>query len=124
MSYRDLDAYQLAFELAVRIDRVSKRLPKHEMYEVGSQLRRAAKSIPANIAEGYGRRRYKQDYIWFVTIALASCDETRVHLDMLQQTSSLDSETHGQLSEQYDVLGRKLTRFLQGIIEHHGEPYC
>jgi four helix bundle protein len=57
-SYRDLEIYQLSFQLAVEIDRLSKKLPKHEMYEVGSQIRRSAKSIPANIAEGFGRRRY------------------------------------------------------------------
>jgi four helix bundle protein len=113
----------LAFELAVEVDRMSKQLPKHEMYEVGSQIRRSAKSIPANIAEGYGRRRYKQDYIRFITIALASCDETRVHLGMLERTSSLDTVIRRQLSDQYDILGRKLNRFLQGIVRQHSEPY-
>jgi len=122
-SYRDLEIYQVSFELAVEVDRLSKYLPKHELYEVGSQLRRSAKSIPANIAEGFGRRRYKQDYIRFVVYALASCDETRVHLDMLHATSSLSDFEHERLSEQYDVLGKRLNRFLQGIISHHNEPY-
>lgn len=60
-SYRDLQVYQLSFRLAVEVDCASKRLPPHEMYEEGRQLRRSAKSIPANIAEGFGRRRYKQE---------------------------------------------------------------
>ena len=93
------------------------------MYEVGSQIRRSAKSIPANIAEGFGRRRYKQDYIRFLVYALASCDETRVHLDMLYQMTSLAEETHRRLSNRYDTLGKKLNRFLQSVIKNHREPY-
>ncbi len=122
-SYRDLEIFELGFELAVEADRVSKMLPKHELYEEGSQLRRAAKSIPANIAEGFGRRRYKQEYIRFIVFALASCDETRVHLDLLYHTGSLAEDTYQHLTEQYDILGKKINRFLQGIIEHHQEPY-
>ncbi|MGC9348879.1 MAG: four helix bundle protein [Anaerolineae bacterium] len=122
-SYRDLEVYQLAFDLAVEIDGISKALPKHELYEVGSQIRRSAKSIPANIAEGFGRRRYKQDYVRFLVCALASCDETRVHLDMLNATGSLTENDYKPLSQRYDLLGRKLNRFLQSVIEHHKEPY-
>jgi len=122
-SYRDLEIYQLSFRLAVEIDHLSKKLPKHEIYEVGSQIRRSAKSIPANIAEGFGRRRYKKDYIRFLVYALASCDETRVHLDMLCQTTSLDQEVYTHLSGQYDILGKKLNRFLQSVIKNHREPY-
>lgn len=122
-SYHDLDVYQLAFQLAVDVDRVSKQLPRHEMYEVGSQIRRSAKSIPANIAEGFGRRRYKQDYLRFIFIALASCGETQLHLNMLQRTGSLAEETYKDLNARYDHLGRMLNRFLQGVIEHHRESY-
>ena len=122
-SYRDLEVYQLSFELAVEVDRVSKVLPKHELYEVGSQIRRSAKSIPANIAEGFGRRRYEQEYIKFLVYALASCDETRVHLDILFQTGSLQEATYQPLVSRYDLLGRKLNNFLQSVIKNHQEPY-
>lgn len=122
-SFRDLEVYQLAFELAVDIDVMSKRLPKHEMYEVGSQIRRAAKSISPNLAEGFGRRRYKQDYVRFIVIALASCGETQSHLDMLCRTGSLEEGPFSDLQQRYDVLGRKLNRFLQGVIRHHRESY-
>jgi len=122
-SYRDLEVYQQSFNLAVQVDSASKQLPRHEMYEVGSQIRRAAKSIPANLAEGFGRRRYKQDYIRFVVYALASCDETMVHLDMLYHTQSLAEDAYKPLHEAYDILSKRINRFLQGIIKHHQEPY-
>jgi len=122
-SYHDLEVYRLSFELAVETDMASKTLPKHEMYEVGSQIRRSAKSIPANIAEGFGRRRYKNEYIRFLVYALASCDETRVHLDMLYRTNSLTNDLYQRLTEQYDTLGRKLNNFLQVVIQNHQEPY-
>ncbi|MCJ7548984.1 MAG: four helix bundle protein [Anaerolineae bacterium] len=122
-NYRDLAVYQLSFGLAVEIDRLSESLPRHELYEAGSQIRRSAKSIPANLADGYGRRRYKQDYIRFIVYALASCDETQVHLDMLKSTLSLDNENYRRMHQQYDTLGKKLNRFLQGVIQHHREPY-
>ncbi len=122
-SYHDLEVYQLAFDLAIEVHQVSLKLPKYELYEEGSQLRRAAKSIPANIAEGFGRRRYKNEYIRFVVYALASCDETRVHLDILNHTGSLPKAPYDHLTAKYTILGKKLNRFLQTIIESHEEPY-
>jgi four helix bundle protein len=122
-SYKDLEVYQTSFEGAVKIHEMTLRLPKYELYEIGSQIRRSAKSIPANIAEGFGRRRYKNEYIHFLTIALASCDETRVHLDMLHATGNLDAGAHQSFSAMYDTLGKKLNRFLQQVIAQHVEPY-
>jgi len=107
-SYRDWPMYQLAFKLAVEIHRMSLQLPKYEMYEEGSQIRRSSKSIPANVAEGYGRRRYKNDYIKFLVYALASCDETRVHLDLLHKTNELPQKQYDYYTEQYIILGKQL----------------
>ena len=122
-SYRDLEVYRLSFRLAVEVDGMTKRLPRHEMYEEGCQIRRSAKSIPANIAEGYGRRRYKADFIRFIIYALSSCDETRVHLDILHQTGSLNRQDYDHFTTEYDKLGRKLNNFLQAVIARHKEPY-
>ena len=122
-SYRDWPMYQLAFKLAVEIHRMSLQLPKYEMYEEGSQIRRSSKSIPANVAVGYGRRRYKNDYIKFLVYALASCDETRVHLDLLHKTNELPQKQYDYYTEQYIILGKQLNKFLQSIIKSHQEPY-
>jgi four helix bundle protein len=121
VSYKNLEIWQLARELTVEIHRMTlDRLPRLEAYEEGSQIRRAIKSVRANIVEGYGRRRYKQDFIRFLTYALASCDETTDHLETLFETGSLkDDELFASLSEKLDKLGRKLNLFLRGVESQH-----
>lgn len=62
-SYKDLDIYRESLELFFQTHSFSLKMPKYELYELGSQLRRAADSINTNIVEGYGRRKYKNDYV-------------------------------------------------------------
>ena len=121
--YEKLEIFRLSKELAITVHQMTLVLPKFEMYEEGSQIRRSAKSIPTNIAEGFGRRRYTNEYTHYLVIALASCDETQVHLDMLHATGNLDAAMHQSLSDRYDVLGKKLNRFLQSVIAQHVELY-
>lgn len=80
-SYKDLEIYRESFELAMEMHELSLTFPKFEMFEEGSQLRKSSKGIPACIAEGWGRRYYKNEFMKFLIYALASCDETKVHLD-------------------------------------------
>jgi four helix bundle protein len=117
--YRDLEIYQLAHRLAVEVHHVSLRLPKFEMYEQGSQVRRAAEAVPANIVEGYGRRGYKADFIRFLTIAHASCNETIEHLEILIETHSLPPDTGSPLLEEYNIPGRKINRFIRAVSNQH-----
>jgi four helix bundle protein len=121
MSYRDLEIWKLAKDPAVAIHRMTiVELPKFEMYEEGSQIRRSVKSIRSNIVEGYGRRRYKQEFIRFLVFAHASCDETIDHLEGLFETKSLTNEaTFRDLQEQLDLLGRKLNVFIEGVEREH-----
>ena len=121
MNYRSLQIWQLARELVVDIHRMTlQKLPKFEMYEEGTQIRRSMKSIKSNIVEGYGRRRYKQDYIKFLTYGHASCDETIDHLETLYETGSLIDETLYQgLHDRLNILGAKLNRFIQGVERDH-----
>jgi four helix bundle protein len=121
MSYRDLEIWKLAREAAVGVHRMTlHELPKFEMYEEASQIRRSVKSIRSNIVEGYGRRRYKQEFIRFLVFAHASCDETIDHLEGLFETGSLTNETtFRDLQPQLDLLGRKLNVFIEAVEREH-----
>jgi four helix bundle protein len=122
MSYRNLEVWQLARRLTAEIHRMTlTNLPKFEMYEEGSQIRRSMKSVRSNLVEGYGRRRYRLDYIRFLTYAQASCDEITDHLNILHETGSLrDDEVFESIAEHLDELGRKLNRFIQSVERDHG----
>jgi four helix bundle protein len=121
MSYRNLDIWQLARTLSIDIHRMTiTDLPKFEMFEEASQIRRSVKSVRSNIVEGYGRRRYKQEFIRFLTFALASNDETTDHLEMLFETKSLKNEgLFADLHQRLDTLGRKLNNFRQSVEARH-----
>src|SRR5689334_2113491 len=113
MNYRNLEVWQIAREVAVAIhDMTLTKLPKFELFEEGAQIRRSSKSVKSNIVEGYGRRRYKQEFIRYIDYALASCDETTDHLDTLVATKSLkDPVIADQMNAKLDELGRKLNLF-------------
>jgi len=119
-SYRDLDIYNKAHKLAVEIHEMSLKLPKFELYEEGSQIRKSSKSVENNIVEGFGRRRYEQEFIKYLTYSLASCDETRNHLNTLYETKSLrDANKYEYFCEEYDHLGKMMTNFIKSVESGH-----
>ena len=117
--YKALDVYQLAHKLGVNLHKFSLELPQYELYETGSQLRRASKSISANIVEGYGRRRYKAEFIRFLIFALASCDETAEWLAYVRDIHKEQADAASPLLEEMEGLGRKLNRFIQAVSDTH-----
>ena len=121
MSYRNLQIWQLARELTIDIHRMTlEKLPKSEAYEEAPQIRRSMKSVRSNIVEGYGKRRYKQDFIRFIVYAEASCDETTDHLEMLFETQSLtDNDTYQTLHSKLRTLGKQIHAFLQAVEAGH-----
>ena len=121
MSYRNLEIWQLARETIVEIHRMTlAKLPKFEMFEEGSQIRRSSKSVKSNIVEGYGRRRYKQEFIRFLTYGHGSCDETVDHLETLYETGSLkDQAPYDQLHDKLLLLGRKISSFIDSVERGH-----
>lgn len=121
MSYKNLEIWQLARELVIDIHKMTlNKLPKLEMFEEGSQIRLSVKSVKSTIVEGYGRRRYKQEFIRFLTYAIASNDETIDHLETLFETESLkDKELYRTLHDRLELLGRKLNMFIQSVNRDH-----
>jgi len=83
-SYKELEVYQKAFTLFIETHKFSMLLPKYELYELGSQLRRSSDSVISNIVEGYGRKQYKADFIKFLIYSHASNLETMNHLEKIQ----------------------------------------
>lgn len=121
--YRGLEIYQRSHRLAVEIHRMTLALPKFEMYEEGSQVRRSAKSVAAQIVEGYCLRKNKNEFIQYLNRAYASAHETVEHLDILAQTGSITSEMdYKELRSEYDTLCKMIFRFMQGVIEGHEKP--
>ena len=121
MSYRTLEIWQMARTLVISIHEMTlTKLPKFEMFEEASQIRRSMKSVKSTIVEGYGRRRYKQEFVRYLTYALASCDETTDHLETLFETKSLaDHALFDDLHERLQVLGKKLNLFEQSVERSH-----
>jgi four helix bundle protein len=121
MSYKKLEIWQLSREVVIDVHKMTlTQLPKFEMYEEGSQIRRSSKSIKTNIVEGYGRRDYKQDFIKFLNYALSSNDETIDHLENLFETGSLTDETmFNIMCEKLNLLGKKLNKFIQAVEQDH-----
>ena len=121
MSYKKLTIWQQARLIVIDIHKMTlNKLPQFKLYEEGSQIRRSIKSVKSNIVEGYGRRRYKPEYIRFLTYSIASCDETTDHLETLYETGSLRDETlyqdlHGRLQ----TLGKKINLFIQSVEKSH-----
>jgi len=117
MSYRNLEVWQLARTISIDIHKLTlTELPKFEMYEVGSQIRRSSKSVRSNIVEGYGRKKYQLEYIKHLIYALGSNDETIDHLETLFETGSLqNSELFNKIHDQLELLGRKLNNLIKTI---------
>ena len=121
MSYKNLEIWKLARELAVAIHKMTLiELPKFETFEQGSQIRKSSKSVRSTIVEGYGRRRYKQEFIRFLNYAIASNDETIDHLESLSETGSLkDLKLYEIIHSKLEVLGKKLNLFIQSVEKGH-----
>jgi four helix bundle protein len=81
-SFKDLEVYKDSYELAILINREVNKLPFIEKNDLGSQLRRASKSIPANIAEGWAKRRFIKEFQLHLDISLGSADEMEAHLGL------------------------------------------
>lgn len=111
-SYRDLEIYKKGLALFLETHKMSLRLPKYELYELGSQLRRSSDSVITNIVEGYGRKRYQADFIRFLVYSHSSNLETINHLEKILVLYPEHCEIVSKLIKDYDVLGAQIYKFL------------
>lgn len=105
----------MSYDLAVKVHKMSLKLPKYEMFEEGSQIRRSSKGVTSCIVEGYGRKKYKADFIKFLIYAHASCDETILHLNFIKDTHEHNEREIKFFLDTYNQLGSKINRFIQYV---------
>ena len=110
-SFHDLEIFQLAFDFALDIHHFTMKLPKYEMFEQGNQIRRSSQSIKDNIAEGFGRRRYKSEFIRFLIFAQSSCDESFAQLKMIN-VIHFQNNPNLIFIDKNVILGKKINRFI------------
>jgi four helix bundle protein len=116
-SYQDLKVWQVGLDLSVDCYQLTKAFPREEIYGIVSQIRRASVSIPANVAEGYGRAS-RGDYIRFLRIAQGSLKELETLLEISKRVGYLDGVVDASSSCQ--TLGRLMTGLIRSLL---GSPY-
>ena len=105
--------YKKSYEAALRLHKISLEFPRHELHELGSQLRRAAISLPLNIAEGHGRRSAIGEFKYYLRNALGSCNEVMVLLEMIKDLGYLEENNYQGFAESYDHIGRQIYRLIE-----------
>jgi four helix bundle protein len=116
--YRDLVLWQRAMELATEVHRVTLKLPRHEMFGMSAQLRRAAVSVPSNVAEGSGRRTTRE-FIAFLHIARGSLSELKTQLDLARRIDYLADADLSNADSLSDEVGRLLNAVIRGLRRRH-----
>ncbi len=106
--HRDLRVYQLSYDLAMDIFRLSKAFPREEIYSLTDQIRRSSRSVAANIAEGFRKRRYPNMLVSKLTDCDGEATETQVWLDFALDCGYMSGENHDRLIAGYEEVGKML----------------
>lgn len=112
-SYKDLRIWQDSMDLAVKVLKMSEQLPRSEIYELGSQIRRSAVSVPSNIAEGWGRKRDKEFY-HFLNIAYGSLCELETQLELIHRCYTIDVN---ELKNQCEIIQKQIGALRKTIMK-------
>jgi len=107
-SVKDLNVYQIAYELATEIFEITKKLPKEETYSLTDQMRRSSRSVAINIRERYAKRKYEQVFIRHLNDSLGSSEETRGWLDFAKDCMYMTKDEHKRLDDKYDEVNAML----------------
>ena len=117
LAFEDLEVFKRAYRLSLEIHRESLRFPKIEQRALGDQVRRASKSIPANIAEGFGKQRQSAaEFKRFLRVAMGSADEMRVWVRYCLDLGYIDEATWKRWRDEY----HEIAKMLQGLHRRSG----
>jgi four helix bundle protein len=108
----DLIVFEKSYHLACEIFEISKTYPKEEKYVLVDQIRRSSRSVPANIAEAWVKRKYPKSFVSKLLDALGEESETEVWIDMSKDFKYIDSQSHKSLLNKYPEVARMLTSMI------------
>ncbi len=117
-SYRDLEVYQLSFELAMDVFHLTKKFPKEELYSLTSQVVRSSRSVSSNIVEGWAKRVYENVFKQHIVDALGSLLETENWLLFARSCNYISIEENDSFLSRIEVIGKKLTKLHQNWKKH------
>jgi len=106
--YRDLKVYTYSYQLALDIHELSKKYPREEKYSLTDQIRKSSRSVPANLAEVWKKRRYKKAFISKLIDCAGEAGETEVWLDFSKDFGYINNQQHETLMKKYEEVGRML----------------
>ena len=112
-TYRDLDVYRNAMELAMRIFHLTKNFPPEERYSLTDQIRRSSRSVCANIAEAWRKRRYEAAFVSKLSDSEAEAAETQVHAEIAYRAGYWKQETFAELDDAYDKVMGQLVKMME-----------
>jgi len=110
--FRDLIVYQKSYKLAMEIFEITKSFPKEEKYSLVDQVRRSSRSVPANIAEAWVKRKYPKSFVSKLLDSLAEEAETEVWIDMSWDCKYIDDQLHISLLERYQEVAKMLNSMI------------
>ena len=113
--YKDLKVYQRSYKLAISLYKFAITMPKDERYGLTSQIKRAATSIPLNIAEGYGKHDTKPEIKRFLKMAKGSCNELEILMDMCKDLDFMNEEVHRRYVDEIHEIGAMLYGLLKSL---------
>ena len=116
-SYKDLRVWREAMDLAEACYRLSTGFPRDEAYGLTAQVRRSAVSVPANIAEGYGREN-RGSYVQFLKVAQGSLKELETHLVLAERVGIVSAEATVPVLDRCEVVGKMLNALIRSLQRH------
>jgi four helix bundle protein len=112
-SHRELEVYKLAFKSAMEIFELSKSFPKEEKYSLTDQIRRSSRSVAANLAEGFRKRRYEKAFVAKLSDSEGEAAETQTWLDFALECQYITPEKRSQLNQEYEHVIGKLVNMIK-----------
>ena len=113
--YRDLQVYERSYAAARAIYKMTETFPKEEIYGITNQMRRAAISVPMNIAEGYAKRESQAEFKRFLMMAIGSANEMNVLIDFAKDFEYIEKDVHEKAWTEYEEIGKMLNSFIKKV---------